>query len=108
MSTPSLLVRDLDLVHTVMARSFTTFEQNDFFVNKELDPLVSENPFLKSGDEWKRGRAFVTPMLTIAKVKAMFSSIRNSCDKMSLYLSTCVDKEFEAKEVGGTKTLHLQ
>lgn len=108
LSTPSLLVRDLDLVNTVMARSFTTFEQNDFFVNKELDPLVSENPFLKCGDEWKRGRALVTPMLTIAKVKAMFPSIRNSCDKMSLYLSTCVDKEFEAKEVGGENTSYLE
>lgn len=101
MSTPSLLVRDLDLVHNVLARNHTSFELNDFFVNKALDPLVSENPFLKVGDDWKEGRNLVTPMLTISKVKAMFPAIKNSCDKMRLYLSTCVDNEFEAKEVGG-------
>lgn len=99
MSTPSLLVRDLDLVHNVISRNFPSFEQNDFFVNRDLDPLVSENPFLKTGEEWKHGRALVTPMLTSSKVKTMFPVVKNSCDKLSLYLSTCANKEFEAKEV---------
>lgn len=100
MTTPSLLVRDLDLVHSVMSRHFSSFERNDFFVNSERDALLSENPFIKTGDAWKEGRALVSPFLTISRVKAMFPGVKNACDKMSLYVSTFAEKEFEAMEVG--------
>lgn len=108
MSTPSLLVRNLDLVHNILSRNFASFEENDFSVNKELDPLVSENPFVKTGDEWKQGRSIISPMLTISKVKAMFPALKNTCEKLSLYLSTCVEQEFEAKEVSGTRNVFLE
>lgn len=101
MSTPSLLVRDLDLVHNVMSRNFASFEQNDFVVLKEQDSLLYENPFCKTGTEWKEGRALVTPLLTISKVKAMFPGVKNACDKLGLYLSSCAEKEFEGKLVSG-------
>lgn len=99
MSTPGLLVRDLDLVHLVMSRNFTSFEQNDFFVNGEQDPLLSANPFTRVGAEWKAARALVTPQFTISKVKAMFPAIKNACDKLGLYIATCADKEFEGMDV---------
>lgn len=101
MSTPSLLVRDLDLVHNVMSRNFGSFEQNDFVVLKEQDSLLYENPFCKTGTDWKEGRALVTPLLTISKVKTMFPGVKNACDKLGLYLSSCAEKEFEGKLVSG-------
>lgn len=35
----------------------------------------------------------------ISKVKTMFPTMKNTCDKMGLYVATHVEKEFEAKEV---------
>lgn len=99
MSTPSLLLRDLDLIHGVLSRHQASFELNDFFVNETLDPLVSKNPFLQVGDQWRQSRGLISPMLTISKVKTMFPTMKNTCDKMGLYVATHVEKEFEAKEV---------
>lgn len=99
MSTPAILVRDLDVVHNVLVRNFQKLEQNDFIVDEKKDPLVAQNPFLKVGQEWKESRARVTPQLTISKVKSLFPAIKNSCDKLCLYLSSSATKEFEAKEV---------
>lgn len=99
MSTPSLLLRDLDLIHGVLSRHQASFELNDFFVNETLDPLVSKNPFLMVGEQWRQSRGMVSPMLTIAKVKAMFPTMKNTCDKLGLFVASHVEKEFEAKEV---------
>lgn len=99
MSCPTLLIRDLDLVHNLMTRNYMCFEEMDFQVNKKNDPLVYQNPFLKVGQEWKDARTLITPILTISKVKNTFPTIKDSCEKLCLYMSTSVDKEFDVKQV---------
>lgn len=99
MSCPTLLIRDLDLVHNLITRNYACFEEMDFQVNKKNDPLVAENPFLKVGQEWKESRALISPLLTLSKVKNTFPTIKDSCEKLCLYMNTCVDKDFDAKQV---------
>lgn len=66
--TPAILVRNLDLLKTVLVDQFNSFHENDVHLEKELDPLLTLNPFFISGDEWKKYRGQLSPLFTPAKV----------------------------------------
>lgn len=68
LNQPAILLRDLDLIKDVMTTSFSHFCNNDFVVNPELDPLISNNPFAAVGDNWKTARMNMAPLFTTSKV----------------------------------------
>lgn len=66
--TPSILIRDLDLVKSILVENFNNFRDNDFKLDEKLDPLMSVNSFFAIGDKWKIYRNQLSPLLTAAKV----------------------------------------
>nr|QGW35755.1 Cytochrome P450 6a2 [Locusta migratoria migratoria] len=50
---PVLMLRDPELVRTIMIRDFASFHDNFFHVNEELDPILARNPFFMKGEPWK-------------------------------------------------------
>lgn len=65
---PSILVRSLDMTKMVLLDNFKSFQANDVYLEKKLDPLLSMNPFFVRGAEWKSKRSQLTPIFTAAKV----------------------------------------
>lgn len=104
MSTPAILIRDLDLVKDVLVGSFTSFADNDFIVDPKLDPLLSTSPFICPGDStWKTARQQVQPLFTGAKIRQIFPLTKNVCQNLLEYIEcgpeSLSDDGFETKEV---------
>lgn len=53
-TSPSLMVRDLDLVKDMLIKDFSSFHANDMDFNN--DEILAKNPFMLSGEEWKASR----------------------------------------------------
>jgi hypothetical protein len=47
---PVVLLRDPQLVKTVIVKEFSSFQDNDFHSNVDIDPLFGRNPFVLRGD----------------------------------------------------------
>lgn len=108
MSSPAVIVRDLDLVKTVMAGDFSSFHDNDFIVNEKLDPLLAQNPFIAGGDAWKSSRARVSPIFSHGKVKMVFPCIKSVCGEFVKYIEDKIENdknEFEAKDICSRYTI---
>lgn len=98
---PAVLLRNLDLIKGVLLDNFKSFAANDVHLEKDLDPLLSMNPFFVRGAEWKAKRAQVTPILTAAKMKAAFPLVYGICQRFAAYVEerSAKGEEFEARNV---------
>jgi hypothetical protein len=45
-----LLIRDPDLIKSVLVTDFTSFHDNDFNFEEKNDPAIAMNPFAIKGD----------------------------------------------------------
>lgn len=70
MSTPAILIRDLDLVKEIMQTNFQSFDKNDFIVDEKIDPLISKDPFAALPEKWKHNRGQMSPVFTLSKVSS--------------------------------------
>jgi cytochrome P450 family 6 len=49
-SQPALLIRDPELIKTVLVKDFNSFHDNDVHSDPEVDPLFGRNPFVLDGE----------------------------------------------------------
>jgi cytochrome P450 len=103
MNTPTLLVRNLDLVKSVLVKDFDSFAENSFVFDEKIDPLFAVNPFVTRGEEWKTGRSHVSPILTVAKIKPLIPLMEDVANKMLEYIDCGPESNdpngYEAKAV---------
>ncbi|XP_059617655.1 uncharacterized protein LOC132262400 [Phlebotomus argentipes] len=108
MSQPAVLMRDLDIVKSVLAGDFSSFHTNDFIVDEKLDPLAKNNVFIATGDRWKMIRSQVSPLFTYPKVKACFPIIDVVRQSLVKYIESGPESTnpngIEAKSLGGRFT----
>ncbi|XP_033215863.1 cytochrome P450 6B5-like [Belonocnema kinseyi] len=87
LSTPMLLVRDPDLVKSILQTNFSSFSENQIKINSsKYDELLRFNPFFVSGEKWKKARAPLTNSFSSMKLKTMFPLFQSAACKMSKYL----------------------
>ncbi|XP_063357960.1 cytochrome P450 6j1-like [Cydia amplana] len=101
MCVPALVVKDMDIIKTILISEFSSFNFNGFTVDKNADPIAAAHPFVLKGEEWKSARAQVTPSLSLAKLKGYLPSILKVGDEMVKYVKkNCVGTaEFEARKL---------
>jgi cytochrome P450 len=103
MNTPTLLVRNLDLVKSVLVKDFDSFAENSFVCDEKIDPLLSVSPFITHGEAWKTGRSHISPILTMAKIKPLMPLIEDVANKMLEYIECGPESNdpngYEAKDV---------
>lgn len=67
LTTPCLLVRDVELIKDMLIKDFNNFHDNQIeFVENEN--LMKKNPFVLKGEEWKTMRNYLTQCFTSGKV----------------------------------------
>uniref|UniRef100_A0A182QXT7 Uncharacterized protein n=1 Tax=Anopheles farauti TaxID=69004 RepID=A0A182QXT7_9DIPT len=97
--TPAIMVRDPVLVKNILTRDFECFANNDFLLDIRQDPLLSHDPFLVTGERWKRARSVLTPSFTGAKIKQLFPVMESVADAFEAFIGRHVLQELEAKEL---------
>lgn len=70
-------------------------------IDKDADPLLSRNPFMLKGEEWKEKRAEITPAFTTSRLKALYPLIEDVQGRMIAYIEQQIKKEepLEAREL---------
>lgn len=84
---PELLVKDPELVKTVLQTNFSSFQRNGMQINPEADPLLSRNPFFTEGERWKKERSVLTNSMTSGKLKNMALAVHDVCLEFINYLN---------------------
>ncbi|GLV31944.1 Cytochrome P450 6a19 [Carabus blaptoides fortunei] len=85
---PGIVLRDLDLIKSVLVKEFSSFHDNDLEIDAKVDPLFANNPFVLRGQKWKEVRNLVTTGITNSKVKNMMYLMVNVTKNMVRYLET--------------------
>ncbi|XP_017130362.2 uncharacterized protein LOC108148033 [Drosophila elegans] len=85
---PQLLVTCPEYIHKIYATDFRSFHDNERgnFVDKRVDKILGNNPFVLKGDEWKERRTEITPGLSPNRVKAVYPVSQSVCKKFVDYL----------------------
>ena len=89
---PMLLVRDPNVVKTVLQSNFTSFHENGLKIEPDVDPLVSKNPFFCYGDVWSNGRKRLTYAFSNVRLKILFVSVTGVCKKFENFLNKQLQK----------------
>lgn len=84
------LVRDPELIRSILVKDFAHFTDRIQYCNKEKDPLSGHLAFLP-GPEWKDIRGKLTPAFTSGKLKAMFSTLLDCGLKLQNHLEKVAD-----------------
>lgn len=100
---PLLMIRDPQLIHSVLVKDFQYFHDRGLYIDEKNDPM-SANLVSLSGEKWKTLRAKLTPTFTSGKLKAMFSTLVDCGDSLSEYLNTATGKTIEIHELLGQYT----
>ncbi|CAL1679337.1 unnamed protein product [Lasius platythorax] len=101
--SPSLMVREPELVKTVLQTNFTSFHTNIQKVDPELDPLMANHPFVNYGDKWITGRKRLTYAFSSMRLKILLESVKSVCTMLENYVDNKLNKvgevELELKDL---------
>ncbi|PSN29605.1 hypothetical protein C0J52_27796 [Blattella germanica] len=86
LNAPKLVIIDLELIKSVLAKDFQYFQSRNEVVDPNLDPLLSKSVLMISGLKWKFVRNMITPSFTFGKIKAAFGHVDKCGQEMVQYL----------------------
>lgn len=81
MRTPALLIRDPELIKSVLVTNFANFQHNMDRIDSHLDPLLKKTPFFSAGQVWKASRAQFVKSFTGKRLRLLFSIVQQVCFK---------------------------
>jgi cytochrome P450 family 6 len=88
---PQLMIRDPDLIKTVLVKDFDHFHDHGFASDEKIDPL-SGNLFMSTGSKWRELRAKLSPTFTSGKMKMMFHTVIKCGMELQEHLKTPADQ----------------
>ncbi|XP_075213929.1 putative cytochrome P450 6a17 [Lycorma delicatula] len=93
--TPTIMIRDIELINRILIQDFTHFEDRGPPQEKTIDlfGLAISN---LCGDEWRAARHKLTPTFTSGKLKMMFEPIKECSEEGVLFLKDKMGQDIEA------------
>jgi len=86
------VLRDPDLIKTILVKEFNTFYERNARSNHNSDPL-SRNLFLLKGPAWRLLRARLSPIFTSLRLKQMFPLVSTCAENLKKYVDQYSTKE---------------
>lgn len=71
---PTLIIRDANLIRTMLIKDFQHFMDRGVYCDEENDPL-SGHLFAIEAEKWKYLRSKLTPAFSSGKMRAIFSTL---------------------------------
>ncbi|XP_014487468.1 PREDICTED: cytochrome P450 6j1-like [Dinoponera quadriceps] len=96
-STPTLMIREPELVKTVLQTKFTNFHENALKIDPDLDPLMANNPFFTYGEKWVTGRKRLTYAFSSMRLKILLESVKQVCGEFETFLNIKLNKKEKAE-----------
>ncbi|XP_043521014.1 cytochrome P450 9e2-like [Frieseomelitta varia] len=84
--TPIIVLRDLDLIKTVIMKNVNQFSDHRPLVNRKVDPMLGGMPFMLNGDQWKDHRNMLSPTFTSSKIKTIFKLMSECVSRFAEHL----------------------
>lgn len=97
--TPALMVRDPQLIKTILISDFSSFHDNDFYIDEKVDPITAKNPFFARGSKWKTIRGQIIPSFTTAKFRTLFPLVRENFKYLNKYIDDHIGENIEVKDM---------
>jgi cytochrome P450 family 6 len=99
-ATPSLLLRDPEIIKNVLVKDFDKFHSRGIIINEEKDPLQG-HLFSLSGSKWRNLRVKLSPTFTSGKMKMMFGTFVDCGKELQQCLQPFANNEdtIEIKDV---------
>lgn len=89
MMTPTILLRDIDLIKSVTIKHFEHFRNHRNFIGSgNEDQLFSKHLFVLRDEEWKEIRNSVSPTFTSSRMKSMFVLMKDCAKRYGDTLAT--------------------
>ncbi|KAJ8680137.1 hypothetical protein QAD02_015924 [Eretmocerus hayati] len=101
---PAIIVRDPELVKSVLVTNFNSFRNNSIQLNEKSDPVMAKNPFFATDpDTWKTSRTRTVQHLSGRKLGQLFIIVNEVVVKMHSYVIRKIDEnngsfEYETKD----------
>ncbi|XP_067628160.1 probable cytochrome P450 6g2 [Eurosta solidaginis] len=83
---PSLLIRNIELVKSVLIKDFNSFSNRHSSSDPHSDSIGSDNLFFMKNPKWKEIRVKLTPVFTSGKMKQMFPLVEEIAREYDKYL----------------------
>ncbi|XP_068623996.1 cytochrome P450 6B7-like [Battus philenor] len=83
---PELLIRDPDIVRSVLKSDFSHFHKRGLNQHEKVEPML-RNLFFVEGDVWRMLRHRTTPAFTTSKLKAMFPLVLDCIERIQQRIS---------------------
>lgn len=105
---PVLLIRDPELIRSVIIKDFSYFTDRGIHCNEDYDPLSATLVALP-GQKWKNLRGKLTPTFTSGKLKAMFSTLVSCGSTLQNYLAKLADKNelLDVREISASHATNI-
>ncbi|XP_053683439.1 probable cytochrome P450 6a13 [Sabethes cyaneus] len=101
---PAVLIRDPELIKTVLVKDQASFSAFDFTFNEKCNPLLRDNPFLIDGERWRKARQVLTPLYTGNKMKQLFPGLDQCSRQFVEYIGQRLGDDLEAKSISASYT----
>lgn len=70
---PALIIRDLDIIKSVLIKDFNYFSNRNARSDPHIDAFAANNLFFARNSAWKEMRQKISPVFTSGKIKQMYS-----------------------------------
>ncbi|XP_050439910.1 probable cytochrome P450 6a14 [Adelges cooleyi] len=108
MRTPTLMLRDPELIAKVLVKDFWHFSDHGFPVDIDATPITN-HMFTMKGQKWKIIRAKISPVFTSSKLKNMREQIKDCGDQLmnNLQLKLAQSDVLEVRGVIGDYSMDV-
>lgn len=104
---PALIIRDPELIRTILIKDFNHFVNRAVAQNMKADPIGSSVLFSLRYRQWRPLRHEMVTAFTAAKMKQMFTLMAVSAESMREYLSKASPAELQTKDLAMKYTVDV-